>query len=100
MEFTKAENCFTSLRERLKTNKRKILVFKIMSPILMALFIVFSFLIFYYNNVAKTGSDLTLLFSSLLVALFVSLAVIDYIMSKKIRENKYLDNKIYKLLKI
>uniref|UniRef100_UPI004048B05C hypothetical protein n=1 Tax=Polaribacter sp. TaxID=1920175 RepID=UPI004048B05C len=100
MEFTKGENAFIVLREKLKTNKKKILVYKILSPILMVLFIVFSFLIFYNNNVNKISSDLNLLFYGLLVGLFICLAAMDYIMSKKIKENKYLDNRIYKLLKI
>lgn len=100
MEFAKGENAFIVLREKLKNNKKKILVYKIVSPILMVLFIVFSFLIFYNNNVDQIGSDVNLIFYGLLVGLFVCLAVMDYTMSKKIKENKYLDSRIYKLLKI
>ena len=76
--------------EKLKNNKKKILVYMIVSPILMVLFIVFSFLIFYNNNVDEISADINLIFYALLVGLFFCLAAMDYNLSKKIKENKWI----------
>lgn len=99
MEISREEGRFNTLYKKLNNNKRGILFFQIASPIFMVLFVGLSFFTF-YANITNASPFFKFMMITLMVVLFITLALFDYLINKKEKENKRLDAKIYKLLNL
>ena len=100
MDLKREKNTFTVLRAELKRNNKKILILKVLSPILMTLFVMLSFLTFYYNNFSETESTITTFFTVALVIMFGTLLSFDFMIKNTKKVNKNLDVEIVKVLNI
>ena len=99
MEFTSKEFTLDKLQNQIKENSKKIMFYKNWTPILMISFVVLSFLMFYFN-LEKIFVSVQSLFVSLLVLIFLTLTLFRFYTLKKKKENRSLDTKIYKLLRL
>ena len=99
MELKSKEKAFIKLQQQIKTNSKKILVYKRLSPILMLLFVFVAFIMFYFS-LLKSESNLQRLIVGLLVLLFSALTIFHFAIVRKKKENRNLDTEIYKLLRL
>ena len=99
MELKNKEPSFRKIQKKIKNNSQLIFIYKFLSPILMVLFILMSFLTLYENTDVNENSN-HILYISLMVSLFTVLTLfhisIDYIK----KQNKTLDSEIYDLLEV
>jgi hypothetical protein len=99
MDIQQKKTRFKLIQDKIKNNKKRIQVFKRISPYLMFLFMMVSFLTF-HNSLTEENEILRRVFVSVLVLVFVLLAFFSHVILKKKEENKELDTKIYHLLKL
>lgn len=99
MKIKNKETAFRILQEQIKTNTKRISLYKSLSPICMFLFVVAAFLTF-YTNINSNNSLNQFVLISVMVLLFFTLALFNYSIEKRQKKNKDLDYKIYNLLKL
>lgn len=99
MDIQLKKTRFKQIQHKIKNNNKLIQIFKGMSPYLMILFMMISFLTF-YNNLTKVNDNLQEVFIIVLISIFILLAFFNHVILKKKEENKKLDTKIYHLLKL
>lgn len=100
MDFKKKEVLFRKLSQKMITNRKRIVIFKKGASILMVVFIITAFFSLYTNKMLQDSHNFKALFY---VVLFVSFAIMlgaHFFIVSKIKENRYLDTKIYHLMKL
>ena len=100
MDFKKNEIIFRKLSQKMTINRKRITAFKMVASLLMVVFIVTAFFSLYSNNVLQDSHSFKTLFY---VVLFVSFSIMlgaHLFIVSKIKENRYLDTKIYHLMKL
>lgn len=85
---------YIKLEKKIKDNEFLIELYKILSPICMSLFVLIAFLKLYIS-LDKLQSDYSVLFTSTLIVLFVVLAVFNFSIHKKKKENRIIISKLY-----
>lgn len=100
MKGTNEIHTFFELQKRIDTNTSTIKFLKSIVVSLMLLFVGLSFVTLYTNAFMEIQQAIQIFFITLLIATFLSLAVLEVYVKRKEKENKRLDMKIYKILKL
>lgn len=100
MKATNEIHTFFELQKRIDTNTSTIKFLKSIVVSLMLLFVGLSFVTLYTNAFMEIQQAIQIFFITLLIATFLSLAVLEVYVKRKEKENKRLDMKIYKILKL
>ena len=85
---------YIKLEEKIKNNEFLIELYKKLTPICMSLFVLIAFLKFYIS-LDKLRSDYSVLFTSVLIILFIILVVFNFSINKKKKENEMMISKLY-----
>lgn len=100
MEGVNKIDTFFELQKRIAANANTIKFTKNIVVGLMLLFVGLSFVTFYTNAFMEVQQTIHVVLVSLLIVTFLSLAVLEVYLKSKKKENKRLDMKIYKILKL
>ena len=94
MENKKKNQSYIKLEEKIKNNEFLIQLYNKLAPICMSLFVLIAFFKFYVS-LDKLQSDYSTLFTSTLIVLFIVLAVFNFLINRKKKENEMIISKLY-----